>query len=337
MRDTQRLYSVHFLRFFASVAVVVHHVISRYDPKLIVGAAGVDMFFIISGLVIGLAMRSGETASAFAARRMIRIYPIYWVATFLYAAFRIWVWTEHPSALEVAGSLVIFPVFGAAWHPIYWPAWTLEYEVFFYALATVLIATCRHRAMLVCFIILVLLSFLQIKIPDTNPVQYFNLGRFIEFATGLLLAYSIERKLFVNKTIGAILIGTAVCMLYYNRELPYDQRLAWGVPSLMAIVGLLAFEESRFLRHSMVKLGGNASYSIYLTHITVIELIYVVAYKLGVNVDRFSSANATIYSLFCIVAALVVGLVIHLSIEKPLLELLRSRFLTPMELQRQIG
>ena len=55
MRDEQRLYSVHFLRFFASASVVVHHVIARYEPKLIVGAAGVDMFFIISGLVIGLA------------------------------------------------------------------------------------------------------------------------------------------------------------------------------------------------------------------------------------------------------------------------------------------
>jgi exopolysaccharide production protein ExoZ len=209
MVGDKKLYSIHFLRFFASLAVVVHHVVSRYEPRLMVGAAGVDIFFVISGLVIGMAMLSDEGAGAFATRRLIRIYPIYWIATLAYILFRMWIWAEHPSAEDLAGSLVILPVYGAAWHPIYWPAWTLEYEVSFYALAALLMVTFRSKAFFACFISLVAISLLRIPIPDTQPIQYFVLDRFIEFAVGLMISYFITQKYLIKSGLNNSLSASA--------------------------------------------------------------------------------------------------------------------------------
>lgn len=151
-----RLESIHFLRFIAAAAVVVHHVIARYEPKLIVGAAGVDLFFVISGLVIGLAMASGETVRTFAIRRAIRIYPLYWIATGAYGVFRWWAWSLHPTNIEVIGSVVLWPTLGANWHPIYWPAWTLQYEILFYVIAALFMAFSRSSARVPCAVLLVI-------------------------------------------------------------------------------------------------------------------------------------------------------------------------------------
>lgn len=78
----QRLNSIHFLRFVAVMAVVVHHfpaiyVLASGRPQAwIVGAAGVEVFFVISGVVIGLAIDHYGTID-FVARRWIRIVPLH--------------------------------------------------------------------------------------------------------------------------------------------------------------------------------------------------------------------------------------------------------------------
>ncbi|MBB2932963.1 acyltransferase family protein [Paraburkholderia silvatlantica] len=338
MRESNKLYSIHFLRFIAAAAVVVHHVIARYQPKLIVGAAGVDIFFIISGLVIGLAMLSGEDPDVFSIRRLIRIYPIYWIATIVYVAFRMWAWAQLPSPIEALGSLVIFPVFGAAWHPIYWPAWTLEYEISFYALAAILIALARSKAAYFCILILVCVSLLRIHIPDSRPSEEFNFSRFQEFAAGIALAFAVKNRITVGKHIGAVLIAVAIALFYVNRELHFFiQVIGWGIPSVMATVGVMAFEDVPFFRSGIFKIGGDASYAIYLFHVTTIEFIAVIFFKAGFNPDTFGAGVAVAYSIFCIAAALAVGVLAHMWIERPVLAYLRGKYIRRFELLQQPG
>ncbi|WP_321900111.1 acyltransferase family protein [Paraburkholderia heleia] len=338
MGKNSRLYSIHFLRFIAATAVLVHHVISRYQPKLIAGAAGVDIFFIISGLVIGLAMLSDEAPGVFVIRRLIRIYPIYWIATIFYVAFRMWVWAEMPSPTEVLGSLIIFPVFGAAWHPIYWPAWTLEYEIVFYALAAFLLVVTRTKAVFVCMFVLVGISFIRLQIPDSQPPRNFDFSRFQEFAAGLALAFAIKNHVSVDKRLGAALIAASIALLYLNRELHYfSQVIGWGIPVLMATIGMLAIEDARFFRRRVFKIGGDASYAIYLFHVTTIEFIATIFLKCGINPDSFSPAIAVAYSIFCVAAALSIGVLAHVWIERPLLAYLRGRYVGRQDLSHQPG
>src|SRR5688572_19413128 len=73
--------------------VVLFHIttIGRLNPwgAFRVGAAGVDLFFIISGFVISNSINAVSTGSQFVVNRVSRLYPTYWVCvtiTFLTAA-----------------------------------------------------------------------------------------------------------------------------------------------------------------------------------------------------------------------------------------------------------
>ena len=95
-----RLDSLQMLRGVAAAAVVVHHALevsngaaSAFSPDFLTtaGAAGVDVFFVISGFIILYtsfpAGRSPLSPRTFMLRRMIRIYPMHWIC--LWGASRI--------------------------------------------------------------------------------------------------------------------------------------------------------------------------------------------------------------------------------------------------------
>src|ERR1700735_3086724 len=89
-----RLQGIQALRGVAALMVVVYHVtrvaVDRVDnlPSSLVwkaGEAGVDIFFAISGLVMGITYyrRRSQDWRDFLSRRLTRIVPMYWLATSL--------------------------------------------------------------------------------------------------------------------------------------------------------------------------------------------------------------------------------------------------------------
>src|ERR1700686_5342030 len=85
--DVNRLVSVQYLRALAALFVVFEHTrvqIPTYQPYLTFDRTncGVDIFFVISGLVMSIAAQSGQTAP-FLVNRVIRIAPLYWFFTLL--------------------------------------------------------------------------------------------------------------------------------------------------------------------------------------------------------------------------------------------------------------
>ena len=94
-----RAWPLDLLRIAASIWVLLHHwmstegfglkLIQHYDPPdvnhflsifLVSGKLGVDVFFIISGIVISRSA-IGKTWSQFGFARFVRLYPSYFVAT----------------------------------------------------------------------------------------------------------------------------------------------------------------------------------------------------------------------------------------------------------------
>jgi len=104
------LYSIHFLRFVAAAAVVLHH--SLGDTPVDLGAAGVDVFFIISGIVICYSTRPDETPYEFGVRRFIRVMPLYWVATAGIVWMTWYCWRDLPDLARLLKSIFLFPLFG---------------------------------------------------------------------------------------------------------------------------------------------------------------------------------------------------------------------------------
>ncbi|MEW1585421.1 acyltransferase [Micromonospora vinacea] len=95
VRERHRLYAVDLLRFAAALMVVLLHYtfnkgLTEYDFAPSLGAVtqygylGVELFFLISGMVVLMSVW-GRTTREFVASRISRLYPAFWVAVTLTA------------------------------------------------------------------------------------------------------------------------------------------------------------------------------------------------------------------------------------------------------------
>src|SRR5688572_1031667 len=147
-----KLYSVQALRAIAALMVLLYHLVNTgafgwksADGNLIqpaalisaIGFAGVDLFFVISGLVMTVTCydrfgRRGQWAP-FLARRLIRIYPLYWLVSLGVLAI-CWLWPELAARDKFSRPTLLksFLLWPQVEYPIVAVGWTLTYELFFY-------------------------------------------------------------------------------------------------------------------------------------------------------------------------------------------------------------
>jgi peptidoglycan/LPS O-acetylase OafA/YrhL len=106
------------------------------------GWLGVEIFFVISGLVIAYSAE-GATAPAFFRSRVLRLYPAAWVCATITAitAVALGLATHRHVLREWAASIMLFP-FPPWIDPVYW---TLGVEISFYALVFLLLAVRRFH------------------------------------------------------------------------------------------------------------------------------------------------------------------------------------------------
>lgn len=151
-----RLRSLDLLRFIAALGVVLYHYFSAYVPSEIAppfvvlisqwaryGYLGVELFFIISGFVI-LWSADGRSAVSFVIARASRLYPTFWAAVLLTSSVMVIAYSfdlEHafvPEVGQVIANLTMYPTLFSQIRidDVYW---TLELELRFYALVTLMI------------------------------------------------------------------------------------------------------------------------------------------------------------------------------------------------------
>ncbi|MFV0281733.1 MAG: acyltransferase family protein, partial [Rhodoblastus sp.] len=165
----QHLLSIQALRALAAAMVVFHH--AQNDAARIAAengadfsrvlilpwAAGVDLFFVVSGFVMVLSAEklfaAPGGASQFLRRRIARIMPLYWLATaiFALAALRGAAAGKQlaPSLSEILASFAFLPWprgLDGAPRPVHSLGWTLEYEMFFYCVFACFVWLPRLRA-----------------------------------------------------------------------------------------------------------------------------------------------------------------------------------------------
>ena len=161
----ERLASIQILRAAAAMGVVFAHLTESYRAvfnakdavwDFYYGNFGVDLFFVISGFVMVYASEAlfGQPGASrkFVIRRLIRIVPLYWIAT----SYALWgllnvTGLNLPAATwkSIFGSYFFLPFPFPTGGPLLIVGWTLNYEMFFYLIFAIAVFFDRIRAALV--------------------------------------------------------------------------------------------------------------------------------------------------------------------------------------------
>ncbi len=317
---------VQYLRGIAALLVVVHHARNDhqwlYNPLsgLDFGAAGVDIFFVISGFIMFTAARD-EPVQEFFKRRIIRIVPLYWAAT---AVMAVNDWADgNLTFAALAKSLFFVPYAnpnanGAIW-PILVPGWTLNFEMFFYflfGLSLVLRRPVWSLTLVICGLAALGLS----VTPDDPILKTYTSALMLEFLAGVWLGVAYTRFDFSRF---AILLPIGFAILLSSDWLAWVRAFEIMLPSVMIVAGALGLEQRGVGRHfNMLKLIGDASYSIYIFH-TIMIAVVVRLYQY-VPLTGFMQ----FIGLFVIVmlVSTIGGLIIHHLVERPVTRALSNRF-----------
>lgn len=299
---TAKLRSIQLIRAAAAMGVLLCH-----TAGWSLGAAGVDLFFVISGFIIGTVM-PGRDARSFLADRLRRIYPIYFIALLPWALVGA-LFAAIP-ADRLAASLTLWPIWGGRFViPFNPPAWTLCFEMLFYAGATVSLALARKW---VPFAIAGVAALLYQLMPGPL-LGFIGNPMILEFCAGLALTRLPRRAGLAGAAIpvGLLIFALSPALMLADGALAIDasrsllRLLWWGVPAFLLAYAALTFEKAFAAKAwNGAVLVGDASYSLYLVHVL----------------------PALILQYWWPVESLLIlalGVAIHLVVEKPLLRRLK--------------
>jgi exopolysaccharide production protein ExoZ len=289
--------SVQALRAIAALAVVLCHfdqlnrwLVGLKDPypfdQL---SSGVDLFFVISGFVMVYSssdlFATKGAAVTFMVRRLARIAPPYWIVT----ALAIQTTTISTDWGSLLGSYLFIPYRVANGNivPLYGLGWTLNFEMYFYALFSAVIFLRRSIAVTALCVFLsmaVLLGYLLQ--PTLAPLQFWSDPIILEFAFGMILAllYTGGVRFPTTLRIFLVVAGVALIACFAPKMPPSGYRvIQWGIPAAMVFAGIALGRDINFgwLRVP-VKALGNASYALYLTHPLMIAAV-LIGWPLGLN------------------------------------------------------
>jgi len=318
------LLTIQYLRAAAALAVTLYHALQWADGGFDVGRAGVDVFFVISGVIMWRVTAGRRTSpAAFLARRATRVAPLYWLMTLLVGAIAL-VWRGFlpeviPEWRHLALSLAFVPHLDPIGRPfpLLPPGWTLNYEAAFYGLfAAALLLPGRFRAIGVTAGLSVLVAggfLLQ------DPV--YTLGgnpMLLQFAAGVWLGVAMDARALPGRPWGVALLllglGAFAGLQITGFVNELWRPLIWGAPATLLVIGALSVEaDGGAPRLPGLLALGDASYALYLVHLPATALI---AHTLGWGNPWLFVTVSMAFSIACALAC-------HAWVEKPLIALIR--------------
>lgn len=314
-----KINSIQVLRGVAAMIVTVYHLKSfiaidkpfrrELDFLFDSGAAGVNLFFVISGFIMVYITEktpgSYRDIYKFIVKRFIRIWPTYAVLTVLYFIARYRSYMTLSAIKEMVMSLLFIPLdytpppfYGYATLPV---GWSLNYEIYFYGLITVSLLFRKLRWPL--FFLLAIVTLIVIPILNNSLIldaaqtenyghKYLNMITnpiIWSFVYGVIigLLYGNEKvryaliSFFSKKWIFGTVISLAVWQ-YLSGFFGGQGPLQWGIGASVLFSAFLFYHAGRRTQFPDWLVGlGNISYSIYLLHVPVSYTLTVIFQKLG--------------------------------------------------------
>ncbi|MGV3704164.1 MAG: acyltransferase family protein [Arcticibacter sp.] len=356
--DRKKLGLLQVFRGLAAVLVVAFH-LTRSGPNYFSaefldrffehGDIGVDFFFVLSGFIITYVhfrdLVNRSRLWEFLKKRLIRIYPIYWLIATAYLFLLLFVangkTSHHDYQIDLHSAEGWFYVLGCYLlipqeHDFFLGvAWTLSYEMLFYLVFLLGIILGFNRAKYLFFVwagVILLRVGTEVLAPDVAMPGILLLNvRILEFLTGCVVAYLILK----SRRISDFLLFTLLVLGIGALFVFYPNWVATGVGILMLalINGLIVYKvvsldlQRRVDCPRLLLLIGEASYSIYLSHIIFLSL-FLRVFQTAITRLNISGYLA-LQGIYLTVLLLCVGggVLIYRYVERPVLKYLNKRLL----------
>lgn len=303
-----------------------------------VGRIGVVIFFAISGFVICRSLNGNriEGSKKFIIRRLLRLYPAFWVSIPL-GLFSMWWLFDKPFGWNIiAANMTMLPeLLGEP--PVIALYWTLETELAFYILCWILFFNRKLNNPLILFLMSALLTclFIVLKIYLISPEVRSSLKAMpyhlaIMFWGGFFRYWYDDKKaLIILATrkiqlqwllyILTIIVFMPAFSAFIQGNITQDSHLlrlgkSYTLGLSVFIIGNLVFK----IKNRFMVWTGTISYSLYLIHPVIFySLFWYLKNKAPYWLMTF---HLSIYIAFTMVFSMVLSAIIYYLVEKPAID-----------------
>ena len=331
------------LRFIAIFAVALLHThthVTRYaklpaestiDPLFLQLGKGVQLFFVISGFLLGLPFASAEkehrtrpSLLRYFERRITRLEPPYFLNILLLYALLIafHYGTQRQLFPHLLASLAYLhvPIYGT-WSSVNPVSWSLEIEVQFYVLVPLLALLFRIRSLVtrrsILIALIVAFAWIRMQYASDPRVALTFLGNATFFFAGFLLAdlylWNWARSPRPQRLWDFVALGSLPAFFFLQ---------GWTAGLMLPFFALLlciaAFRGIAFrwcVTRDWIAIIGGMCYTIYLFHYQVIAGAFFLTSRLGTALSPLSYFGLQLVLLLAFV--LVFSAIWFVLIERP--------------------
>jgi peptidoglycan/LPS O-acetylase OafA/YrhL len=345
------------IRGVAALWVVFYHLqdAAKSEPRLAwltalpwarEGYRGVDLFFVLSGFILMYVHQNDflsldwSRTRRYVAARFWRVYPLNAVTTLIIIALAMALPGFYDPAAFTPAAVIqslalaqrwFMPDFGA----INGPAWSLSVEILGYAVFPLIALGLnrigsRHALVLTaagCLVLLVVAS-VHFGFASRNVTGRITILRmFPSFIAGAALAtffaagHTRTPGWMARHASGVAIASVLACLVAY--AIPAAAVLA--VFPIAALVLALAFQQGpvdRFMASAPILWLGRISFSLYLTHFTVLNLILWTTASTDARHGPFIDAT---YLLVVLLVVVMVAAAVYYGFERPIAQMRRTR------------
>lgn len=332
------IYNIQALRALAAFLVVFVHLddLLKTLGAGAFGNGGVDLFFVISGFIMVHTTRQAPpTPATFMTHRVIRVVPLYWMITLAVFGLALFapslMGATQADPMQLLKSLLFVPFLKANGlvQPVLFVGWTLNYEMFFYALFALglFLKDARKGLWLTIGLILALVAVGAAFEPQGVLAQFYTSSLMLEFVFGMALAMAFDRlpvrgglmARYVVAAVLALALAVLISPPAFAETLP--RAVFAGAPAMVIVLAALLLERWGWrAENGVLTLLGSASYALYLSHPFVTQ----VAQKAGLALGPTGLMSLAILAM-TLAGAWTVAMGVYALVEKPMTDLLRGR------------
>jgi exopolysaccharide production protein ExoZ len=333
-KSHSNLYSLGLMRVVASLLVVLYHFDnmltqkygqSSYGSLYGLGNLGVNYFFILSGFLLYQIHRKEwgvpKHAMHYAAKRVARIFPLYWVA--LIATILLSQISSEPRLPVGLDWFYEFALIKPEGKRMLGVSWTLNLDMIYYVIFcfTILLPIWAGRTIMLSWLALVIVFNMMLG------TQLGALGSHaLLFMAGCFLSYSfsILRNIEFSKVFLLLVCALGLITLLgvesYKANVGLDkliERIILSFGFFLFLGSILIWEVQKgvgFMSRPIVVTLANGTYSIYLFHI----MIGIVLFKLTLVSGLGELLHKELLLVLMTAIAFASGILIQKTIEDPL-------------------